>query len=132
MNPSTPALTDALEHNGILYVAGYFSETVDRFDIASSVWLTPINLGDAVTSLAVTGDTIIAGTLRTVCFSLKTDPFAPTSQAGKFRFQLKNTSLISRPLEIVQPLQAAKFSSYKNTQHIVQMLTRQQWAPQRC
>ena len=61
--PSTPRLTDAVEHDGVLYVAGYFSETVDRFDIASSVWLTPINLGDVVTSLAVTGDTIIAGTL---------------------------------------------------------------------
>ena len=61
--PSDAALTDALEHNGILYVAGYFSETVDRLDIASSVWLTPIDIGNPVTSLAATGDTIIAGTL---------------------------------------------------------------------
>ena len=61
--PSTPGLTDALEHNGILYVAGYFSETVDRFDTTASVWLSPINLGSPVTSLSITGDTIIAGTL---------------------------------------------------------------------
>ena len=51
--PSTPQLTDVLEHNGILYASGYSSETIDRFDVASSVWLTPINLGNPVTSLAV-------------------------------------------------------------------------------
>ena len=80
--PSTPALTDALEHNGILYVAGYFSETVDRFDIASSVWLTPINLGDAVTSLAVTGDTIIAGTLSDGLFLIENGSIRTNIPAG--------------------------------------------------
>ena len=80
--PSTPALTDALEHNGILYVAGYFSETIDRFDIASSVWLTPINLGDAVTSLAVTGDTIIAGTLSDGLFLIENGSVRTNIPAG--------------------------------------------------
>ncbi len=80
--PSTPALTDALEHNGILYVAGYFSETIDRFDIASSVWLTPINLGDAVTSLAVTGDTIIAGTLGDGLFLIENGSIRTNIPAG--------------------------------------------------
>ena len=69
--PSDAALTDALEHNGILYVAGYFSETVDRLDIASSVWLTPIDIGNPVTSLAATGGTIIAGTLEDGLFLIE-------------------------------------------------------------
>ncbi|DAC20053.1 MAG TPA: hypothetical protein D7H90_01080, partial [Candidatus Poseidoniales archaeon] len=33
--PAGADLTDALEHDGILYTAGYSSETIDRFDVAS-------------------------------------------------------------------------------------------------
>ena len=112
---STPALTDALEHNGILYVAGYFSETVDRFDIASSVWLTPINLGDAVTSLAVTGDTIIAGTLSDGLFLIENGSIRTNIPAGANSDSNSKYIVDIAAVEIVQPLQAAKFSSYKNT-----------------
>ena len=80
--PSGAALTDAIEHNGILYVAGYFSENIDRFDIASSVWLSPISIGDAVTSLAVTGDTIIAGTLDDGLFLIENGSIRTNIPAG--------------------------------------------------
>ena len=43
--PSSSSMTDALEHDGILYIAGYASEQVDRFDIANSLWLTSIDTG---------------------------------------------------------------------------------------
>ena len=46
-----------------LYVAGYTSEQLDRFDIANSLWLTSIDLGDRITALALAGDTILAGTV---------------------------------------------------------------------
>ena len=80
--PSTPQLSDALEHNGILYAAGYSSETIDRFDVASSVWLTPINIGNPVTSLAVTGDTIIAGTLEDGLFLIENGSIRTNIAAG--------------------------------------------------
>ena len=58
--PSSYTMTDALEHDGILYVAGYTSEQVDRFDIANSLWLTSIDTGDIITTLGKAGDTILA------------------------------------------------------------------------
>ena len=61
--PSGPEMSDAVEHDGILYVAGYTSEQLDRFDIANSLWLTSIDLGDRITALALAGDTILAGTV---------------------------------------------------------------------
>ncbi len=80
--PSDAALTDALEHNGILYVGGYFSEKIDRLDIAASVWLSPIDIGDAVTSLAVIGDTIIAGTLSDGLFLIENGSIRTNIPAG--------------------------------------------------
>ena len=80
--PSTPQLTDVLEHNGILYASGYSSETIDRFDVASSVWLTPINLGNPVTSLAVAGNTIIAGTLEDGLFLIENGSIRTNIPAG--------------------------------------------------
>ena len=120
--PSTPALTDAVEHNGILYVAGYFSETVDRFDVASSVWLTPIDLGDAVTSLAVTGDTIIAGTLDDGLFLIENGTIRTNIPAGnnpdastKYIVDIALTVIVHQQLDV-------KSSSSKNTVLIEQML----------
>ena len=80
--PSGAELTDALEHNGILYVGGYLSENIDRLDVASSVWLTPISIGDAVTSLALAGNTLIAGTQSDGLFLIENDSIRANIPAG--------------------------------------------------
>ena len=81
--PAGADLTDALEHDGILYTAGYSSETIDRFDVASSVWLTPINVGDAVTSLGIAADTIIAGTVTDGLFLIENGSIRTNIPAGQ-------------------------------------------------
>ena len=80
--PSGFELTDALEHNGILYIAGSSSENIDRFDVGASVWLTPISIGDEVTSLGIAGDTIIAGTLNDGLFLIENGTIRTNIPAG--------------------------------------------------
>ena len=92
--PSDAALTDALEHNGILYVAGYFSETVDRLDIASSVWLTPISIGNPSHPWQQLETPSSQVHLRMDCSLSRTARFGPTFLPERTRMRVQNTSLI--------------------------------------
>jgi len=60
--PSDSDINDVVEHNGILYGAGFYSKVVERFDIGASAWLEPIVINDYVFTLELSGDTILAGT----------------------------------------------------------------------
>ena len=80
--PSTLFMGDVLEYAGILYIAGYDSETVDRFDVASSLWLTPISTGDPVTTLARAGNTILAGTENDGIFLIENGTIRTNVPAG--------------------------------------------------
>ena len=90
--PSSYTMTDALEHDGILYVAGYTSEQVDRFDIANSLWLTSIDTGDIITTLGKAGDTILAGTANDGVFLIEDGAIRASVPAGS---DTPNPSILS-------------------------------------
>ena len=58
--PRTADMTDALQHNGIVYVGS--GEWLDRYSMSQSRWLAPIATGDEISRIVTNGVDVFVGT----------------------------------------------------------------------
>ncbi|MDB0004872.1 hypothetical protein N9E21_03275 [Candidatus Poseidoniaceae archaeon] len=92
--PSDSDINDVVEHNGILYGAGFYSKVVERFDLAASAWLEPIAINDYVFTLALAGDTILAATYTNGIYLIEDGSIRGSIAAGNEYGQYGGTKAI--------------------------------------
>jgi len=92
--PSDSDINDVVEHNGILYGAGFYSKVVERFDLAASAWLEPITINDYVFTLALAGDTILAATYTNGIYLIEDGSIRGSIAAGNEYGQYGGTKAI--------------------------------------
>jgi hypothetical protein len=92
--PSDSDINDVVEHNGILYGAGFYSKVVERFDLAASAWLEPITINDYVFTLELAGNTILAGTYTNGIYLIEDGAIRGSIAAGNEYGQYGGTKAI--------------------------------------